>query len=38
MFSWASSAVVMDSEFCQRAIPAADPNLFKVLNRYLENS
>jgi AraC-like DNA-binding protein len=37
MFSCASSAVVMDSEFCQRPIPAADPNLFKVLNRYLEN-
>jgi AraC-like DNA-binding protein len=37
IFASFTNAVVMDSEFCQRPIPAADPNLFKVLNRYLES-
>jgi AraC-like DNA-binding protein len=37
MFACVTNAIVMDTEFCQRPIPAADPNLFKVLNRYLEN-
>jgi AraC-like DNA-binding protein len=32
-----TNAIVMDSELCQRPIPAADPNLFKVLKRYLES-
>jgi len=37
IFASLTNAIVMDSEFCQRQIPAADPNLFKVLNRYLES-
>ena len=37
LFSCATNAVVMDREFCQQRVPAADPNLFKVLSRYLEN-
>jgi AraC-like DNA-binding protein len=37
IFACAINAIVMESEFCQRPIPAADPNLFKVLNRYLES-
>jgi AraC-like DNA-binding protein len=37
MFACTTNAVVMDREFCQQPIPAADPNLFKVLSDYLEN-
>jgi AraC-like DNA-binding protein len=37
LFSCPMNAIVMDREFCARPIPAADPNLFKVLNRYLES-
>jgi AraC-like DNA-binding protein len=37
MFASVTNAIVMDSELCQRPIPAADPNLFKVLKRYLES-
>src|SRR5262249_49946650 len=37
MFACVTNAIVMESEFCQQPIPAADPNLFKVLNRYLES-
>ncbi len=37
LFSCATNAIVMDREFCQQPVPAADPNLFKVLSRYLEN-
>jgi AraC-like DNA-binding protein len=37
LFSCATNAIVMASEFCEQPIPAADPNLFKVLNRYLES-
>jgi AraC-like DNA-binding protein len=36
LFACATNAIVMDREFCQQPIPAADPNLFKVLHRYLE--
>jgi AraC-like DNA-binding protein len=37
MFACVTNAIVMESEFCQQPIPAADPNLFKLLNRYLES-
>ena len=37
MFGCVTNAIVLESEFCQRPVPAADPNLFKVLNRYLES-
>ena len=37
LFSCATNAIVMDREFCQQPVPAADPSLFKVLSRYLEN-
>ncbi|HEX5607308.1 MAG TPA: AraC family transcriptional regulator [Candidatus Binatia bacterium] len=37
LFSCATNALVMDREFCQQPIPAADPTLFKVLSGYLEN-
>jgi AraC-like DNA-binding protein len=36
IFASSTNALVMESEFCKQPIPAADPNLFKVLNRYLE--
>ena len=36
IFASFTNAIVMDGEFCQRPIPAADPNLFKLLNRYLD--
>jgi AraC-like DNA-binding protein len=37
IFASASNAFVMEREFCDQPIPAADPSLFKILNRYLEN-
>lgn len=37
LFSCATNALVMDHEFCHQPIPAADPNLFRVLHGYLEN-
>ena len=36
IFASFDNAIVMESEFCRQPIPAADPNLFKVLNRYLD--
>jgi AraC-like DNA-binding protein len=35
-FACATNAFVLERDFCNQPIPAADPNLFKVLNRYLE--
>jgi AraC-like DNA-binding protein len=37
MFATSTNAFVMDSEFCKQPIPAADPNLFRILIRYLED-
>jgi len=37
LFSCATNAIVMDREFCQQPIPAADPNLFRIVSGYLEN-
>jgi len=37
IFACATNAFVIEREFCDQPIPAADPNLFKILNRYLEN-
>ena len=36
IFARSTNMFVMDSEFCKQPIPAADPNLFKILSRYLE--
>ena len=36
MFACATNAFVMEREFCRQSIPGADPNLFKILNRYLD--
>ena len=36
IFACSTNAFVMESEFCKQPIPAADPNLFKILRRYLE--
>ena len=36
LFSCPTNAFVMEREFCSRPIPAADPNLFKIVSRYLE--
>lgn len=37
IFARATNAFVMERDFCKQPIPAADPNLFKILSRYLEN-
>jgi AraC-like DNA-binding protein len=37
IFACATNAFVMEREFCKQPVPAADPNLFKILNRYLED-
>ena len=37
VFACTTNAFIMEREFCSQPIPAADPNLFKVLSRYLEN-
>ena len=37
LFSCATNVIMMDREFCQQPIPAADPYLFKIVSGYLEN-
>ena len=37
VFAAARNALVMEREFCAQTIPAADPNLFTILSRYLES-
>jgi len=37
VFNCADNALVMDHEFCAQPIPAADPNLFKILGHYLDD-
>ena len=36
IFACSTNEFVMDNEFCKQPIPAADPNLFEILSRYLE--
>lgn len=36
MFGCSANAFVMESEFLQRQVPAADPRLYGILKRYLE--
>jgi AraC-like DNA-binding protein len=37
VFDCATNALVMEGEFCAQPVPAADPNLFKILRHYLED-
>jgi AraC-like DNA-binding protein len=37
VFASSSNAFVMDSEFCKQPVPAADPNLFRILTCYLDD-
>jgi AraC-like DNA-binding protein len=37
VFNCADNALVMEREFCSQPVPAADPNLFKVLSHYLDD-
>lgn len=37
VFNCADNALVMEREFCAQRIPAADPNLFKILGHYLDD-
>ena len=37
LFACATTAFVMEREFCAQPVPAADPNLFKILRRYLDD-
>jgi AraC-like DNA-binding protein len=37
VFNCADNALVMESEFCAQPVPAADPNLFKILRHYLDD-
>jgi AraC-like DNA-binding protein len=36
LFACSTTGFVIEREFCEQPIPAADPKLFKVLQRYLE--
>jgi AraC-like DNA-binding protein len=36
-FDCATNAFVMERKFCEQPVPAADTNLFKILNRYLDD-
>jgi len=37
VFNCADNALVMEREFCAQPVPAADPNLFKILRHYLDD-
>jgi AraC-like DNA-binding protein len=37
IFACSTNAFVMDNDFCTRPIPAADPNLFRILTSYLDD-
>jgi len=37
IFNCADNALVMEREFCAQPVPAADPNLFKILRHYLDD-
>jgi AraC-like DNA-binding protein len=37
IFASSTNAFVMDPEFCKQPVPAADPNLFRILTRYLDD-
>jgi AraC-like DNA-binding protein len=37
VFNCVDNSLVMDREFCAQPIPAADPNLFKILGHYLDD-
>jgi AraC-like DNA-binding protein len=37
LFAHSTNAFVMDAEFCRQPIPAADPNLFRILTGYLDD-
>jgi AraC-like DNA-binding protein len=37
LFTSSTNAFVMDTEFCKQPVPAADPNLFRILTCYLDD-
>ncbi len=37
VFNCFANALVMEREFCAQPVPAADPNLFKILRHYLDD-
>jgi AraC-like DNA-binding protein len=37
VFACSTNAFVMDTDFCRRPIPAADPNLYRILISYLDD-
>jgi AraC-like DNA-binding protein len=37
LFACSSTALVIEREFCEQPVPAADPRLLKVLHHYLDN-
>ncbi|HEY7220244.1 MAG TPA: AraC family transcriptional regulator [Candidatus Binatia bacterium] len=37
LFNCTDNALVMESEFCHQPVPAADPNLFRIMRRYLDD-